>query len=87
MKRVFAIFAALVLGDVATTAYGLSLGAVEGNPLGPVVAIAVKVLATAGILVLLHFQLPRWRALTASPAVLALAWPVAWNAAQLASIA
>lgn len=87
MKRLSFLVAILVAGDIATTAYGLSLGAVEGNPMGPVLAIAVKILAVALALVLLRLQLPRWRTLTALPMVFMLAAPVAWNAAQLAGVA
>jgi methylglyoxal synthase len=87
MKRLTSLFAVLVAGDVLTTAYGLSIGGVEGNPLGPVLAIGAKVAAVALALLLLRFQVPRWRALTASPVVIALGLPVAWNALQLAGVA
>lgn len=87
VTRFALLFAALVAGDIATTAYGLSLGAGEANPLGPALAIAAKMVATLAVVGLLRLQVPRWRALTASPVIVALSLPVAWNVLQLASVA
>jgi hypothetical protein len=82
-----ALLSLLVAGDAATTAYALSLGGVEANPLGPTLGLAVKVVLTICTFLLVGIQVPRWRALTALPGVLALSLPVVWNVTLLASSA
>jgi hypothetical protein len=87
VKGLAALLVLLVAGDAATTACALSLGGVEANPLGPVGGMAVKVVLTLGTFLLVRIQVPRWRALTALPGVLALSLPVVWNVTLLASSA
>jgi hypothetical protein len=86
-RRLAGVFAALIAGDIATTVIGLSLGGVEANPLGPVLAIAAKIAAVTLAFLLICFQVPRWRNVTAAPIVIALSLPVVWNIAQLAGLA
>ena len=72
MKRIALLFSALIAADIATTAYGFHLGALEGNPAqAPVIALfglfgaaAVKAAATIAMLAMIRLTEPRWRALS-----------------------
>ena len=94
VKFIAALFALLVIGDLATTLYGFSAGAVEsGDIQAPVYAalgwtgiIVVKVIPTALMLALIWMVDAKWRWLAAIPGGIALSMPLAHNVAQLASL-
>jgi hypothetical protein len=90
MKRVAFLFAALIVADIATTAYGLSQGAIEGNPaqaFGLFGSAFLKAALVLPLLGLIRLGAPHGRLVMSAMGALALALPVAWNVTQLASIA
>ncbi len=87
MMRIAVVFAFLLALDAATTFVALTFfGAVELNPLGPVVGILGKGVAVVVILALVRLADPAWRIRAAAPGALALLLPVAWNVSQLTGV-
>lgn len=87
MRSIAAVYAAMLAADVLTTLVGFAIGGYEGNPLGFAPALTAKVALLVPLLLMVRASSPDWRIRAAIPGAIALAAPVAWNAAQLASIA
>ena len=87
MTRIAALFGLLLGLDAATTFFALTFfGAVELNPLGPVVSILGKAVAIVVMLGLVRLANPAWRVRVAAPGALALLLPVMWNVSQLTGV-
>jgi hypothetical protein len=95
VKCIALLFVVLIAADIATTAFGLSLGAVEGNPTqAPVLAAFglfgsafLKAVLVLPLLALIRLGAPHGRLVMGAMGAVALALPVVWNFAQLASVA
>lgn len=87
MAWIAILFGLLLVLDAATTFVALTFfGAVELNPLGPVVSVLGKAVAIVVMLGLLRLANPAWRVRVASPFALALLLPVMWNVSQLTGV-
>lgn len=87
MTWIAVLFGLLLVLDAATTFVALTFfGAVELNPLGPVVSVLGKVVAIVVMLGLLRLARPAWRGRLAAPGALALLLPVMWNVSQLTGV-
>jgi hypothetical protein len=84
MTRIAVLFGVLLGLDAATTFIALTyFGAVELNPLGPLLGILGKAVAVAIILGLVRLADPAWRVRVAAPGTLALLLPIMWNVSQM----
>ena len=87
MTWIAVLFGLLLVLDAATTFVALTFfGAVEVNPLGPVVSVLGKAVAIVVMLGLLRLAKPAWRVRVAAPGALALLLPVMWNVSQLTGV-
>ena len=87
MTWIAVLFGLLMVLDAATTFIALTFfGAVELNPLGPVVSVLGKAVAIVVMLGLLRLANPAWRVRVAAPFALALLLPVMWNVSQLTGV-
>ncbi len=87
MTRIAIVFVVLLGLDAATTFLALTyFGAVELNPLGPVLGILGKAVAVVVILGLVRLAHPALRARVAAPGTLALLLPIMWNVSQLTGV-
>ncbi len=87
MTLIAGLFVLLLVLDAATTFLALTFyGAVELNPLGPVVSVLGKAVAIVVMLGLIRAAHPAWRVRLAAPGALALLLPVMWNVSQLTGV-
>ncbi len=87
MTWIAVLFGLLMALDATTTFVALTFfGAVELNPLGPVVSVLGKAVAIVVMLGLLRLANPAWRMRVAAPFALALLFPVMWNVSQLTGV-